>query len=151
MKIRHRIPSIFNLSMVDVLCCALGCVILLWLVNLRIAKQQTALADSTDHRLTAARGEIDELKKQLQAIHNDRDQALARIAQLDQRMATLETEKTATVEALTKKTADLREFDKKMTAATQRVSALELLVREKDTLATTTDRKSTRLNSSHAN
>ena len=33
MRIRHRIPSIFNLSMVDVLCCALGCVILLWLVN----------------------------------------------------------------------------------------------------------------------
>ena len=35
MRVRHRIPSIFNLSMVDVLCCALGCVILLWLLNLR--------------------------------------------------------------------------------------------------------------------
>ena len=35
MNVRHRIPSIFNLSMVDVLCCALGCVILLWLFYLR--------------------------------------------------------------------------------------------------------------------
>ncbi len=33
MRVRHKIPSIFNLSMVDVLCCALGCVILLWLIN----------------------------------------------------------------------------------------------------------------------
>jgi predicted nucleic acid-binding Zn-ribbon protein len=39
MRVRHRIPSIFNLSMVDVLCCALGCVILLWLINLRDAKE----------------------------------------------------------------------------------------------------------------
>lgn len=38
MRVHHRIPSIFNLSMVDVLCCALGCVILLWLINLRQAK-----------------------------------------------------------------------------------------------------------------
>src|SRR5258708_7967408 len=33
MRVRHRIPSIFNLSLVDVLCCALGCAILLWLIN----------------------------------------------------------------------------------------------------------------------
>ncbi len=38
MRVRHRIPSIFSLAMVDVFCCALGCVILLWLINLREAK-----------------------------------------------------------------------------------------------------------------
>ena len=32
MHTRLRISSIFNLAMVDVLCCALGCVILLWLL-----------------------------------------------------------------------------------------------------------------------
>src|SRR5262249_41252804 len=31
MRVRHRTPSIFSISMVDVLCCALGCVILIWL------------------------------------------------------------------------------------------------------------------------
>ncbi len=42
---RHRTPSIFNLSMVDILCCALGCVILLWLV-----KQQAADAEAAENR-----------------------------------------------------------------------------------------------------
>jgi HAMP domain-containing protein len=35
MRVRHKIPSVFSLAMVDVLCCALGCVILLWLIGLR--------------------------------------------------------------------------------------------------------------------
>ena len=42
MRIRHRVPTIFNLSMVDVLCCALGCVILLWLLNQRDANDQAS-------------------------------------------------------------------------------------------------------------
>lgn len=33
MRLRHRLPSVFGLYMVDVLCCSLGCVILLWLFN----------------------------------------------------------------------------------------------------------------------
>src|SRR5438445_6615904 len=41
MRVRHRIPTIFSLYMVDVFCCALGCVILLWLLNLRNAEDQT--------------------------------------------------------------------------------------------------------------
>jgi hypothetical protein len=47
MPTRHRIPSVFNLSMVDVLCCALGCVILLWLINTRLAREQTRAAGSS--------------------------------------------------------------------------------------------------------
>src|SRR4029453_14808668 len=57
MKTRHRIPSIFNLSMVDVLCCALGCVILLWLLNLREAKQRAALAGRAGADPAGARAE----------------------------------------------------------------------------------------------
>src|SRR5215467_7681220 len=53
MRVRHRIPSIFNLSMVDVLCCALGCVILLWLLNLREARRRAEEAGRTDQQLTA--------------------------------------------------------------------------------------------------
>lgn len=33
MRLRHRLPGVFGLYMVDVLCCSLGCVILLWLSN----------------------------------------------------------------------------------------------------------------------
>src|SRR5215471_13389824 len=65
MRIRHRIPSIFNLSMVDVMCCALGCVILLWLVNLKDARQRALLASETDQALTLARSEKDQLRAEL--------------------------------------------------------------------------------------
>jgi len=50
MRVRHRIPSIFNLSMVDVLCCALGCVILLWLINLRQAKDHEDVTAEQMHQ-----------------------------------------------------------------------------------------------------
>jgi predicted nucleic acid-binding Zn-ribbon protein len=65
MRIRHRVPSIFNLSMVDVLCCALGCVILLWLLNMRDARQRAEQAGQTDQRLAAALTERDLLRRQL--------------------------------------------------------------------------------------
>src|SRR5262249_27890367 len=66
MRIRHRIPSIFNLSMVDVLCCALGCVILLWLLNLKDARQRALMASETDLALTAARSDKDQLRLELE-------------------------------------------------------------------------------------
>src|SRR5215467_11983842 len=67
MRIRHKVPSIFNLSMVDVLCCALGCVILLWLINLREAKEN----EDTSAQLAAA-------------ARQDRDDAQARKAEADE-------------------------------------------------------------------
>ncbi len=60
MRVRHRIPSIFNLSMVDVLCCALGCVILIWLINLRDSKQHQ---EETALLLDRQKGEIADLEK----------------------------------------------------------------------------------------
>jgi Mg-chelatase subunit ChlD len=75
MRIRHRIPSIFNLSMVDVLCCALGCVILLWLLNLRAAKDEALQASQTS--------------QQLDDTQNDRDKLLKRLADQDQLFNTL--------------------------------------------------------------
>lgn len=59
MRTRHRIPSVFNLSMVDVLCCALGCVILLWLVNFREAKRRSAINEQTTAELAEKRGKLD--------------------------------------------------------------------------------------------
>ncbi|MBM4072279.1 MAG: VWA domain-containing protein [Planctomycetes bacterium] len=51
MKTRHRIPTIFSIYMVDVLCCALGCMILLWLVNFREAKRRTKAASEVSSQL----------------------------------------------------------------------------------------------------
>jgi predicted nucleic acid-binding Zn-ribbon protein len=82
MRIRHRVPSIFNLSMVDVLCCALGCVILLWLLNLREARQRTEEAGRTDKQLTAVRQE-------LAAAAKDRDELRRRLSEAGDQIADL--------------------------------------------------------------
>src|SRR6266404_3126878 len=83
MQIRHKIPTIFNLSMVDVLCCALGCCILLWLLNLREAKERSELAGKTkdeltdtESRLSTANKEIKEAAHRAKAIETDRDRLL---------------------------------------------------------------------------
>src|SRR5579863_10105101 len=44
MRIRHRVPTVFSLYMVDVFCCALGCVILMWLTNLQASEDQSKKA-----------------------------------------------------------------------------------------------------------
>src|SRR3954452_12768423 len=54
MAVRHRIPTIFSIYMVDVLCCALGCVILLWQVSYQEAEDQTAKALARNDELTAS-------------------------------------------------------------------------------------------------
>jgi hypothetical protein len=65
MQTRHRIPTIFNLSMVDVLCCALGCIILLWLVYFKEARERTVNAGKTTKELTATRVQLDKVGRDL--------------------------------------------------------------------------------------
>ena len=67
MQVRHRIPSIFNLSMVDVLCCALGCVILLWLVYFKEARERSIAAGHTNKELTATKLKLDSVLRDLTA------------------------------------------------------------------------------------
>src|SRR5260370_34964913 len=80
MQTRHRIPTIFNLSMVDVLCCALGCVILLWLLNLREAKHRAVLAGTTNERLAATQKELKAAQEEITPL---RSKAAGLLAQPD--------------------------------------------------------------------
>jgi hypothetical protein len=101
MRVRHRIPSIFNLSMVDVLCCALGCVILLWLLNLREAKYHQDSA-AQEHRtaeekqrqtaalLEEARGERDRAVGRVESLDKERERLRGRLAELEASVAELE-------------------------------------------------------------
>src|SRR5262245_29155167 len=103
MAARHRIPTIFNLSMVDVLCCALGCVILLWLLNLREARQRAEAAGQTSDQLTQTRSHLVEtegrlrtaeqraeaLAAQLRQTTGERDVASRRAETLDKDLAAL--------------------------------------------------------------
>jgi hypothetical protein len=65
MRPRHRLPTIFTISMVDMLCCSLGCVILLWLLktdNFEKSeaknKENTERLETTDKQLAVAKGEL---------------------------------------------------------------------------------------------
>ncbi len=67
MQIRHRIPTVFTLYMIDVLCCALGCVILLWQVNYQEAEDQTAAVRKANEQLKSAKDLEDSLQVALKA------------------------------------------------------------------------------------
>jgi hypothetical protein len=69
MQTRHRIPSIFNLSMVDVLCCALGCIILLWLVYFKEARTRAVAAGETAKQLSAAKSQLQNVVRDLTEAH----------------------------------------------------------------------------------
>jgi von Willebrand factor type A domain len=71
MQTRHRIPTIFNLSMVDVLCCALGCVILLWLVYFKEARTRSIAAGQADKQLTATKLKLDSVLRDLTGVQQN--------------------------------------------------------------------------------
>lgn len=115
MRVRHRIPSIFNLSMVDVLCCALGCVILLWLINLREAKYHEESAEDEHRRITT----------ELTGIRADRDKAIALKVQLESRMESLQEEKNDLQKSLNAKQAEATDLARRLKNSSQRIVSLE--------------------------
>src|SRR4051794_29228398 len=144
MRTRHRIPTIFNLSMVDVLCCALGCVILLWLLNVRDARRRAVAAGESSALLADTRGQLDQATQDaaalrtrlrdaeqqvrdttalLQKVQSDRDQAygLAHSLAREGGQATRDLEMArGRVAELTKETAALK---------TQQAAGAELLTK----------------------
>jgi uncharacterized coiled-coil DUF342 family protein len=93
MRVRHRIPSIFSLSMVDVLCCALGCVILLWLMNLRVAREHEDEAAQQKQKaarlLEDTQAQRDQVAAQLRKVSAERDEAYGRYYTLEKEFAVL--------------------------------------------------------------
>src|SRR5438093_12450665 len=88
MQTRHKVPIVFTLYMVDVLCCALGCVILLWFLKIHEAKQRSLeatrrekAAAETGAMLARTRATLEETQGRLysaqqlaESLEKDRDQ-----------------------------------------------------------------------------
>lgn len=115
MRVRHRIPSIFNLSMVDVFCCALGCVILLWLINLREARYHEESAEEEHLRITT----------ELAGIRAERDKALAKKMQLETRLEALQKDKNDLQNILSAKQAEAADLSRRLQTSAKRIVALE--------------------------
>jgi hypothetical protein len=156
MRIRHRIPTIFNLSMVDVLCCALGCAILLWLLNLREAKlkaikagQTTEVLKTTEIELrqtrsvlASAAAERDDLGHRLETTSKERDNirrdveaAHVQVAALDEELSTIKTQKAATEKRLATAIRGQRVLSKDKAEAERLNAILESRLEDKDSLA----------------
>jgi hypothetical protein len=121
MRVRHRIPSIFNLSMVDVLCCALGCVILLWLINLREAKNHEDNAEE-QHRLMTA---------QRDSIQAERDSAIGMLMRLQSQIESVQEERDTLQKSLRAKRDEAVELTRRLTASGERVATLQRDLRER--------------------
>jgi hypothetical protein len=99
MRIRHRIPTVFSLYMVDVFCCALGCVILLWMLNLRAAEDQTQettnLLHQADDRARLVDERLREAEEMARSQGGDLTAAYAFIANLRKRLEEMDDAETA--------------------------------------------------------
>jgi hypothetical protein len=60
---RHRPPSMVSMWMLDVFCCALGCVTLLWLLKTREAGQISDEAAQAAALVSETRGQLDEMQR----------------------------------------------------------------------------------------
>jgi myosin heavy subunit len=121
MRVRHRIPSIFNLSMVDVMCCALGCVILLWLINLREAKQHEDDAEEQQRQVTV----------ELSSIRAERDKTYGMLMRLETRMETVQEEKNDLQKRLSLQLAEAADLAQRLKTSGARVISLENDLRER--------------------
>lgn len=101
MRTRHRTPTIFSLSMVDVLCCALGCVLLLWLWNLRKAQDFQYETEEKARLLAATARDKGDLDKELARLR-------AEAASRDDRVLSLEG---SLAEAATRRSLTEKELD----------------------------------------
>jgi hypothetical protein len=150
MQTRHRVPTIFNIYMLDVICCALGCVILLWQVSHQEAEQQTAAAaqarenyERASQEVLSATGEAGQLKRDLAAsetksrqladeLAKSRALAAARLRDHEQALAALERKEdalkrlqAALAELQEKSSAELASKDKVSTTLRTQLAAAE--------------------------
>lgn len=156
MRTRHRMPMIFSLSMMDVFCCTLGCVILLWLINQREAMLRTKAASAATHQLTESQRAFADLAVQREAVQKQLDAVQADLQAMRDQAARLQTELAASrtrADDLVKQLADQRDraqdaedrLSKKSTAEQQltrmrrddqkQIAELEKTLREREAAA----------------
>jgi predicted nucleic acid-binding Zn-ribbon protein len=90
MKVHHKPPTLVSMWMLDVFCCALGCVSLLFLINSRMASdaveakntlgQQLAI---TDQQLTDALGLLTDTQTRLATVEHERARLTGAVSELD--------------------------------------------------------------------
>ena len=146
MQTRHKVPIVFTLYMVDVLCCALGCVILLWFLKIHEAKQRSQeaarreqAAAETGVMLAKTKATLEEIQGRLysaqglaESLEKDRDETQLRLTQASSRITEL-------TKAMAAQSADakdrLAKKSKELEELLRDKAAPQNLLRQKETLA----------------
>src|SRR5713226_832840 len=146
MQTRHKVPIVFTLYMVDVLCCALGCVILLWFLKIHEAKQRSleagrreqAAADisatlaRTRTTLEETQGRLYSAQELAESLEKDRNQTRIALTQANSRIGEL-------TKAMSAQSADakdrLAKKAKELEDLLRDRAALQNLLRQKESLA----------------
>jgi predicted nucleic acid-binding Zn-ribbon protein len=97
MRVHHKTPTLVSMWMLDVFCCALGCVTLLWLLNTRQAGDQTAAAKSALTDLDRTRSDLVQSRADLKLALTNLDSTKLRlnseVQQLTTQLGAVRTEK----------------------------------------------------------
>jgi predicted nucleic acid-binding Zn-ribbon protein len=137
---------IFSLSMMDVFCCTLGCVILLWLINQREAMLRTRAASQVTEKLTVSEQQkgqlsslLDDLDRQLAVARAELKAQAAQLAaarsksdDLSKQLSTARDEIADAEDRLAKKSESAQQLTRLRDAAKKRVTELEQLLRDKE-------------------
>ncbi len=155
MKARHRPPSLVSMWMLDVFCCALGCVTLLWLLNTRNARIQAEDLQATTENLRATtlelenssqqnlalNADLEKLNDQIRVLTQERDEQAKRLALVEQELAStqgklvaantdLEMTRDDLSQLQTDRDASVAALTKKLETATTRANQLQKLLRQ---------------------
>lgn len=146
---RHRVPTIFTLYMVDVLCCALGCVIFLWFLKLHEAHLREKAAAQTSSLLAKTRLDLDAANRALadgrtrlqlveaerDQVSRDRDSARQRVETLESALAGALARAAGAEDRLAKKEQHNQELEKNLQTEEERSQGLAAQVKQKDASA----------------
>jgi hypothetical protein len=129
MRIRHRIPTVFSLYMVDVFCCALGCVLLIWLDQSHTASQKLAEADKREEETQKLRDDAEKragsTSDLLTQTEQERDAAYLELAALSALLDTTTKDREELQKQVIVLQTQRRELDEKVKDRNGRVVVLE--------------------------
>ncbi len=147
MRTRHKPPSLVSMWMLDVFCCALGCVTLLWLLSTREAKSQAARNADAVTLLARTEGDLKARQAELIATKADLDQTKrklnADLEDLQARYLATAAERDANADRLSSAAADLATTKSDLLRATTKATELnDLLARKQQAAAAAATRLS---------
>ena len=135
MRARHKPPTLVSMWMLDVFCCALGCVTLLWLLNTREAGVQATRAGSALELLNKSESELEAKRAELAAMktafEKDRRRLNAEINDLDARFLAMTKERDEAAKFLVLSKEELANVEGKLVVATTRSQDLDDMLQRK--------------------